>query len=82
MALYFIHDDIYRGALERVRQALTVCHGLEVASVDLRHQMRTYIMEFESLRAHLEFVGQFAANLRLRLIQENGCDATCEMRGK
>ena len=75
--LYAVHGDIYWKALEHIKAALTALHEIEVANGDLRTQCREYIGEFEKLRNELEATGNSAANLRSKLIQEQGCKGTC-----
>lgn len=78
--LYLLHSDIYWHGLERIKQSLLTLHAIEANSLDTRSIAREYISEFEGLRGQLETVGQVAANLRSRLIRENGCDGSCELK--
>lgn len=76
-ALFALHDDIYNGALRRVRAALRKLHEIETGNMDLRPAARNRIADFESIRAGLENVGRDAAALRIALIGECGCDRSC-----
>lgn len=75
--LYGVHDDIYFRALKKIGAALLVLRKIE-DNLDLRQQCRSYIAEFESLRDQLEALGRNAAELRSKLIRENGCNGSCE----
>lgn len=75
--MFKLHGDIRDKALKRVADALAVLHRLEIEQLGVRELCRGYIVDFEKLRSSLEHVMREAADLRTRLIHENGCDGTC-----
>lgn len=62
---------------KRIEDALVQLHQVEARRSDLRPQMRGYIAEFERMRNELEDFGTKAAELRSRLLHENGCTGEC-----
>src|SRR5436190_16192440 len=59
--LFILHDDIYRRALKRIKDALLILHKIEDHQ-DIRKQVRGYVTEFEALREDLERIGRTAAD--------------------